>query len=668
MCISWDTMKKLPFFTICLFVALILSLHIPMTNASGPSIELDENYYVEENRAITLKAVGTGVKRWNWGILEESYSSKQVIGEAALANDLSNSTTLYAPVISDDTTWREYVQIKVLARGHDGEYTYRETRVYIINTLRARPGGPYRVFEGQSVTLDGDNSSGKAKNYNWGIVNSNSSVSLSRDLTPEPVFHSNVDVDGNKEIKVVLELTGGGGGRRNYDRAYTTVEIVDTDLQVNAEDNTVLEGSSVYLTASYTGYVKNYRWSIEEDPTGEASLENERTSRPILHAPKTVENRTRIVVELSGINKFEKDSDNAIVTVLPVYSRDPENQLVSGKSRPKDLNTLSPTLSAIYKNKNKFDKAKKAEIIILNEKKEEIWRQKKDIDIKNGNRLKINYSSLLSPNNSYRWKIRFKDKSGWGPWSESKFRTGGLLSLKRKEAKEFLSSFSISIKNRTSAMERALESNPSETIQIVKEVKPECLARVLVEMTNFSSSPRHAAKILEELPENKAVITVRAMIGYKSVEELDKIFLREELSEKRVKLIYSSLLQEEKKILKENLSSESLSRVKSGGYFSIIFPIFVVIIGMVLALIYRRKVSNVLGLRSGKEERWDNLIREFLNSGKEQMVINSELPPTKELNEANRAIERSGKQDKIKLGRRENEICLIKEEENDRIF
>lgn len=111
----------------------------------------------------------------------------------------------------------------------------------------ADAGGPYQVEEGDSVPLDGTNSQGNVKEYEWQIVDG--SGSLSDATTATPVYHAPA-VDDDTSVTVELTVTN-NDGLSDSDEA--TVTVQDTP-----GDPPVIDDLSVTKTGS-----KNRKFQVE---------------------------------------------------------------------------------------------------------------------------------------------------------------------------------------------------------------------------------------------------------------------------------------------------------------------------------------------------------------------------------------------------------------------
>ncbi len=238
-------------------IASLVTIFLLITpTAKGKNPEKGENYYfIEENQSITLEEIpfeninSNLVDEWSWGIESKTYSSSQVSGEAKICKNLQKNPKFIAPEIIDDSIYVENVTLKVLGIYDNGDYAYDRIKITIRNSLTARPGGPYRVVEGESVVLENDDSSGVSKEYNWGIENPINDMSLTDSVTSSPTFHAPEDVDEDKKFTVTLYLTSEHPGYEEISQATTTVKVLDTDLETTIENTSTNEGSKIFWKA-----------------------------------------------------------------------------------------------------------------------------------------------------------------------------------------------------------------------------------------------------------------------------------------------------------------------------------------------------------------------------------------------------------------------------------
>ncbi|KXB06991.1 hypothetical protein AKJ51_02305 [candidate division MSBL1 archaeon SCGC-AAA382A20] len=667
------------FLTILLTIVLSCS-----TSANDLSIEVDGPYLLAENSSIEIDNVSSsGVDKWNWGIVDNAtFSSGDFEGRIKLEDGLTKEPTFHAPEITTDSFFEAHLWVDVLGSDGDGSSVEDHTKITIINALDARPGRPYQVPEGESIVLDKDESSGKDKEYHWGIKNDSPDMNLTHTLTPEPVFYA-PHVEEDKEITIILELTSsdnryGKDLYRNvspkikpYDRASTTVKVLDTSLSVSANNVITEAGSQVKLEDPGEGYVTDYKWEIIDDPTGKAFLENEDTATPIFHPPNSVPENTNIAVQVTVSNEWRAATDNMTVLVTTVPPQEPKKLRVEGRENPQNLNTLKPTFRANYSCANPYFSAEKIEIVVKREEK--VWSGKKSLEVtETGNSVKMKYGGkMLVPEVDYTWEVRFKNSFGWGPWGHGEFSTGGLLSINKKEARNYISSNAFS-ESTAKKVESALDENIEKTIDIVENVSAFKLADLLTKIAQLPSSPAHSAIILREISENKAIETVRAMIGFKYYTELDNIFAQSELPESRLNNIYNEVIKKipkkSRKPFKQALSPETKGRLSAFGRgvsFYLIIGIFAAII--VVLVFYRKRVEDMLSkvenlLSGGKEEskKWKKIVLSFAKSKKDTIALRSNLPPERIAAKAQKAIKALGKEDEVRLGKKNDQICLVK--------
>ncbi|KXB06990.1 hypothetical protein AKJ51_02300, partial [candidate division MSBL1 archaeon SCGC-AAA382A20] len=758
------------------------------------------------------------VEIWNWGIENKTYTPDQVSGIAKLENDMENVPTFYPPEITDDNTVAENVTLKILVVDDNENYDNKSTTVVIVNSIKSRPNGPYRVYEGESKELDGSKSCGKDKEYNWGIKNPFGKMSIENDLSPIPIFHAPEDIEGKREnVKITLQITSGCENyykfahTYRYDNASTNITImgippdppenlrvegevsplnvdsltpdleakyvcpnqhnlaekvgivlkketgenilneninvnlepsekwaesvgflypdplepgasytwkvrfkndagwgpwtesefkISEDLFIKAKAENIREnaGSTVKLLDPGEGYITDYKWEIVNDPTGEAFLENDNTGTPVFHAPKIIERDVEIKIKVTVSNKWGEYTENMKALISPVPPDKPKNLLIEDRSSPENVTTLTPDLFATYSCRNTHSEVRKIDIRVSKEGGETVWRENRDTEnILVGDEVKIPYeSSVLLPDTTYIFKVRFKNNADWGPWGDSEFSTIKLQSLNTSEAEKLLTSGSIPLSTKARIVEGALEEDIQDTIFILEGIQQGSLADLLAEMARSSSSPKHAALILDNISENKAVDIVISMIrsDREYYKELDNIFVREELSQKRLNLIYervSKLYPGRTELLKRNLSVEAKKRISSielnmgDSGIPLFWKIAIgcgIFVFLLIIVVLGDRIKRILGVgeskegdkeakdeESGEEEdeevenkvekKWNNLIRKFLDNAKERMLIETNLPPEEVVESSRQAIERLDLEEEVEVEEKDDDIYLV---------
>nr|AGF93529.1 hypothetical protein FLSS-10_0004 [uncultured organism] len=338
----------------------------------------------------------------------------------------------------------------------------------------------------------------------------------------------------------------------------------------------------------------------------------------------------------------------------------PEQLLVEGKKSPNKIKKLFPTFSATYKNEISKISAKNIEVIIEGKDIEKKWEmeQKSDVNPNETEEIQLKGSPLI-PGKEYEWKVRFQNKTGWSDWKKSSFSTAKFLNLPPEEAKEFLKTATSCPEIRANVLKTSMKENSSQTIDKLKSLSVFTLNDILSELTNSINSPQTAAEILQKLPKTKSFEIVSSMIQMKNfdIDELENIISQKEISEEKLQNIYEGLPDQLQKELEEKLSEDAKNRISalSGGTNSTIAIILLVIILALTLLRYRMEK-----VEKKKEEKWNQILAKFLSSGKNRMVIPSNLPPKKSAGRAKSTIERLGVKDKVDLGKEEGEIYLIR--------
>jgi hypothetical protein len=140
-------------------------------------------------------------------------------------------------------------------------------------TPNADAGGPYEVYEGYSIELDGTGSEGNIDSYDWTIVDGNGSFS-SGQSTSTPVYDAPDDVAS--DTNVTVELTVWEGSRSDSEQATITVRNIGSGNQSPIADftasrsgnsqNVDLDGSQ---SSDPDGTIVSYQWDVDQDGTYE---------------------------------------------------------------------------------------------------------------------------------------------------------------------------------------------------------------------------------------------------------------------------------------------------------------------------------------------------------------------------------------------------------------
>lgn len=107
---------------------------------------------------------------------------------------------------------------------HDGQGSVEAADDFGSAGPIANAGGPYTVNESNSIELDGTNSSGNIKSYNWEIING--SGSLTDATTATPIYNAPADIAGNATVTVNLTVENESG---STDNDTADITVVDTD-------------------------------------------------------------------------------------------------------------------------------------------------------------------------------------------------------------------------------------------------------------------------------------------------------------------------------------------------------------------------------------------------------------------------------------------------------
>jgi len=335
----------------------------------------------------------------------------------------------------------------------------------------------------------------------------------------------------------------------------------------------------------------------------------------------------------------------------------PEGLSVEGGKAPNDIKSLTPTFSATYKSEISTLSAKNIEIIIEEKKKSWKWKieQKSEVDPNETEEVKL--KKPLAPGREYEWKVRFQNNTGWSNWKKSNFSTAKFLNLPSDEAKNFLKAGNLPSNVRAETLKKSMKENSQKTVETINSLNIFTLNDILSELTTSVSSSKTAAEILQEMPKEKSLEIVSSMIQMEKFEELEKIISQDEISKERLQTIYEGLPDQLQKKLEEELPEDAKNRIAalSGGVNSTIAIVLLVIILALTLIRYRAEK-----MRKNKEEKWNKLVAKFLSSGKNRMAITSNIAPKKAAGQVQKAIERLEVQNRVKLGKEENDIYLIR--------
>lgn len=133
--------------------------------------------------------------------------------------------------------------------------------------ITADAGGPYSVFENNSIQLDGTGSTisnGNIDSYNWTITSGNGS--LSSNSGPQPTYNAPDDVQSDFDVIVQLEVDDGSG---NTDTDSAVITVKDDDGGCGNTE-IVFCTLTVTDTGSSSGYEVTYN---VDDPSGSPSLD-----------------------------------------------------------------------------------------------------------------------------------------------------------------------------------------------------------------------------------------------------------------------------------------------------------------------------------------------------------------------------------------------------------
>jgi K319L-like, PKD domain len=189
------------------------------------------------------------------------------------------------------------------------------------NTPPNADAGPNQtVNEGQTVTLDGSNSSdpdGAIVEYQWAQTVGRS-VSLSDSTSPTPRFTAPLVTSGGEALTFALTVTDDGGSS-DTDTVIINVSNVNQAPIANAgPDQSVGEGGTVKLNGSNSsdpdGTIVSYRWSQKAGVT--VTVSNLSSAQPTFIAPDVGPSGASLTFALTVTdNGGLQSSDECIVNV-----------------------------------------------------------------------------------------------------------------------------------------------------------------------------------------------------------------------------------------------------------------------------------------------------------------------------------------------------------------
>ncbi len=196
--------------------------------------EPDGPYKVVENQSISLDGTNSEGDdlSFKWKIIEDP------TGEAYLTSDNSPTPAFHAlDGLENDKT----VELKLTVTDGENDSSSETFEVIIKDALVARPNGPYEVLEDQSLTLDGTQSSGDIKRYNWSITEDpTNEAKLTKENSINCKFHAPEQVNNPVTVKVKLKVSNDSIPDSDYKT--TNVKVIPPTRPPLPPENLETEG------------------------------------------------------------------------------------------------------------------------------------------------------------------------------------------------------------------------------------------------------------------------------------------------------------------------------------------------------------------------------------------------------------------------------------------
>jgi hypothetical protein len=283
----------------------------------APSANAGPDRSVEEGTPVTLD--GTGSSDPDDGI--DTYLWSQTAGTPVTLSSPTIAVPQFtAPQVD---TGGEALQFRLTVTDGGGLSDADFVTVNVSDSNRAptADAGPDRtVSEGESVTLDGSNSSdpdGTIDAYGW-VQTGGTTVSLSNPASATPWFTAPLVGTDGEALTFELTVTDDGGLTAGDT---VIVNVSDVNQAPNADagqDRTVGEGESVALDGSNSsdpdGSITSHAWIQTGGPT--VSLSGASTARPSFSTPDVGPDGAALTFELTVTdNGGLQSSDSCIVNV-----------------------------------------------------------------------------------------------------------------------------------------------------------------------------------------------------------------------------------------------------------------------------------------------------------------------------------------------------------------
>ncbi|MBW7864418.1 MAG: tandem-95 repeat protein, partial [Candidatus Hydrogenedentes bacterium] len=243
---------------LCAALSPVAAFAAPVANAGGP-------YNITEAQGVTLDGSGsTGATSYDWDLDNDTQYD-----DATGVSPSINVTLLRTLLLVDGAH-------TIGLRVSDGTNTDTDTATLTITNLAptSNPGGPYTINEGQSVSLNGSESSDPGNDpltYEWDL-DDDGQYDDSTDQNPVIPWNTWKAIKADGAAVVRLRVTDSGNAANLNSTAATTVTVTNlAPTSVPGGPYTINEGQDVVLNGSGStdpgGDTLTYSWDLNNDST-----------------------------------------------------------------------------------------------------------------------------------------------------------------------------------------------------------------------------------------------------------------------------------------------------------------------------------------------------------------------------------------------------------------